>query len=148
MAHPMAYPMAHPKFCSFFKKNNQKKSQTRVKSYKVKQTNTLTKKQIYRKIRKEPSTSFPRNSATSQYPGKKNLGTRQKNYPVVPQHKAAGYSYSVPLTVRSLRTVSPQSLTCFLKFGAKYVYFCLLRRQKRTKQAEVSHYFYTKMRFL
>ena len=78
MAYPMAHPMAHPKFCSFYK-NNQKKSQTRVKAYKqtkskqtkskqtkVKQTNTRTKKQIYRKIRKELSTSLPRNSATSQ----------------------------------------------------------------------------------
>jgi len=45
MAYPMAHPMAHPKFCSFYK-NKQKKSQTRVKAYKVKQTNTRTKKQI------------------------------------------------------------------------------------------------------
>jgi len=52
MAHPVAYPMAHPKFCRFYK-HNQKKSQTRAKAYKVKQTNTRTKKQIYRKIRKE-----------------------------------------------------------------------------------------------
>ena len=39
MAHPMAYPMTTQNSACFHK-NNQKKSQTRVKVYKVKQTNT------------------------------------------------------------------------------------------------------------